>query len=335
MQIAKHFSLCYAATLLVLGCAREDTPTGPGRGEEIAAPSLAIAANTWITRADMSPERSGSATASVTNAAGQSIIYVIGGASINGGSLSRVQAYNVATNTWTYRASLPVPLFSTNGAGVIGGKIYVSGGRTNAVSYQNGLYMYDPARNTWTQKHSMPLQTAGGLTGVINNKLYVLASCHDPEHCDEFIGAALYRYDPATNLWTQLGTPARSHSYGVAGGLESRGSIVWTREQDVYDPATNTWTPKAPLPRKRYLGAGTAMEGKLYVIGGWEVNPDGSTTTVKTTSVYDPATNTWTTKAALPTARRDIAATRVFLNGQPRIEMIGGSRPGNNLAYIP
>ena len=31
----------------------------------------------------------------------------------------------------------------------------------------------------------------------------------------------------------------------------------------------------------------------------------------------------------------DLTATRVFLNGQPRVEVVGGSRPGNNLQYIP
>ena len=37
-------------------------------------------------------------------------------------------AYNVATNTWTFRHRLPKPLAGSNGAGVINGKIYVSGG---------------------------------------------------------------------------------------------------------------------------------------------------------------------------------------------------------------
>jgi hypothetical protein len=28
-------------------------------------------------------------------------------------------------------------------------------------------------------------------------------------------------------------------------------------------------------------------------------------------------------------------ATRVFLDGQPRIELVGGVAPGNNLQYVP
>jgi N-acetylneuraminic acid mutarotase len=89
------------------------------------------------------------------------------------------------------------------------------------------------------------------------------------------------------------------------------------------------------MPRRRWLGAGVALGGKLYVIGGYTENPDGSIKAVRTTSVYDAATDTWATKAPMPTARAHFAASRVVLNGQPRIEVVGGLRPGNNLAYIP
>lgn len=37
----------------------------------------------------------------------------------------------------------------------------------------------------------------------------------------------------------------------------------------------------------------------------------------------------------MPIARISFAGSRVVLNGQPRIEVVGGSRPGNNLAYTP
>jgi N-acetylneuraminic acid mutarotase len=80
------------------------------------------------------------------------------------------------------------------------------------------------------------------------------------------------------------------------------------------------------------MAAGVAAAGKLYVIGGLGETPDG-TVAVRTTSIYDPATDSWTNKAALPDPRNNIPAARVFLNGQPRIEVVGGRRPGNNLQY--
>ena len=85
----------------------------------------------------------------------------------------------------------------------------------------------------------------------------------------------------------------------------------------------------------RGRAAGATLGGRLYVIGGFRLEPDGTTTIVRTTSVYDPSTNTWTNKAPLPSARVGIAGSRVMLDGKGRIEVVGGSRPGNNLQYIP
>jgi hypothetical protein len=71
------------------------------------------------------------------------------------------------------------------------------------------------------------------------------------------------------------------------------------------------------------------------VIGGLQRNADGTITQVRTTSVYDPATNAWTNRAPMPTMRSRFSASRVVLNGMARIEVVGGSRPGNNLQYMP
>lgn len=116
-----------ALLLAGLGC-RDDIQSPTEAGSALAeAPELAVASNTWITRANMPSDRFDLTTAVVPNAAGQSILYAIGGrpASSSAG-LSKVQAYNVVTNSWSARAPLPVPLWETNGATVIDGKIYVA-----------------------------------------------------------------------------------------------------------------------------------------------------------------------------------------------------------------
>lgn len=47
---------------------------------------------------------------------------------------------------------MPIPVYATNCAGVIGGKVYVSGGVTRDKFFRNELQVYDPATNTWTLK---------------------------------------------------------------------------------------------------------------------------------------------------------------------------------------
>jgi N-acetylneuraminic acid mutarotase len=313
-------------------------------------PQLAVTSNTWLTRANVPSDRRQVTTATVTNAAGETILYAIGGKTLTSGwcsgTLSKVQAYNAATNTWTNRASLPAPLTETNGAGVINGKIYVSGGCFGYKAYSRQLWMYDPVANTWTQKHPMPFTSFAGTTGVINDQLYVMASCDGQEDCegDDPAGYPYYwgflRYNPASDTWTRLRSPANGdvYSHGAAATIGKKFYVTggWlNRATEAYDPATNTWANKASMGSPRYDAAYVASAAKFYIMGGVRTNPDGSRTVVATTSVYDPATNIWTHKAPMPTARTLIAAGRVVVNGQTRLSVVGGLRPGNHLQYIP
>ena len=265
----------------------------------------------------------------------KSVLYAIGG-STRGGSLSNVQAYNVATNSWSDRGPLPRPLYWTNWAGVIDGKIYISGGIASNDNFRAELYEYDPKTDTWRERAPMPTQGFRGITGVIDNRLYVVTDC-DQEDCFDFVSRAFYRYNPATNRWVVLPAPAYYHGWGFGGVIGGKFYVTGgSSALEVYDPATNQWTEKAPMPRRRWLGAGATLGGQLYVIGGFRDDPDGvSTISVATTSVYNPVTDTWSTRAPFLEPFIDLVASRVVFNGKPRIHVVGGTRPGNNRAYIP
>jgi N-acetylneuraminic acid mutarotase len=324
-----------------LGCREDaDSPTEP----TLATHPSASLSNSWVTRANLpNVERWGLTSAVVPNASGQSIFYAIGGSSTPSlgsatttGTTAKVHAYNVATNTWTLRRMMPLDLYKTNGTGVIDGKIYVSGGRTAGEKiYRRALLVYDPVTNIWTRKRDMPIATWGGITGVIGNQLYVL-TCEEQEDCGEHVRLGLYRYDPTTNQWSYLSTTEIALGRpmgGVMGGkLYATGGPAGALV--AYDPVTNQWTTKAPMPRPRRNGAGVALGGRLYILGGFERVED-SLRLVRKTSVYDPTTDRWTDLARMPTARYDFAASRVVVNGRPRIEAVGGLRPGNNVQYVP
>ncbi len=94
----------------------------------------------------------------------------------------------------------------------------------------------------------------------------------------------------------------------------------YTNTIEEYDPITNTWTAKTttssmPYPRGDY--AGCAVNGKIYAIGGWN-RPN---ITYDIVEEYDPATNTWTAKAPIPTARW--GHSLVILDGN--IYVVGGA----------
>jgi N-acetylneuraminic acid mutarotase len=324
-----------AAALLFAACS--DTTTGPRPAdmERAAGAEAAVVSNRWISRTDLpGVERFDLATAVVTSA-GRSVLYAIGGATGAGGSLTRVQAYDVATDTWFNRAPLPAARNTTNGAGVIDGKIYVTGGIQDNDDFRDELFVYDPTTNKWTEKSPMPTQGFRGVTGVIDGKLYVVTNC-DQENCFDFVSRALYRYDPATDTWAVLATPLAYHGWGYGGVIGGKFYVTGgSNLLEVYDPATNTWTTRAPLSRRRWLGASVALGGELYVIGGFIERGSGTIDAIRTTSVYNPGTNTWSNRAPFPEAFIGLSASRVILDGKPRIHVVGGSRPGNNRAYIP
>jgi N-acetylneuraminic acid mutarotase len=338
---APSFFAVSALLLAALGCRDEHgSPTEPA-----ATPSPAgVRSDAWITRAEMPRWRRHHVTATITNEARQSVMYVIGGVTIGGGLLPATnQAYNVATNRWRTAAPQPRSYWQGNGAGAIKGKIYISGGfhpSNEGPSASAALYMYDPVADTWTYKRSMPSRGMLGVTGVIGDRLYVLTGCPlGPVACDGDPVAAFYRYDPTTDSWATLPPPPRPHESGMAGVIGGKLYVVggwdgtWYGGQlDVYDPAANRWATKASMPRERFDAAGVALGGKLYVIGGFVIDPDSSTRPVRTTTVYDPATDSWTRRAPLPEALGFLAASRVVLNGEPRIEVVSERR---NLAYVP
>jgi N-acetylneuraminic acid mutarotase len=349
--------LAFAAFGLTACSDQTTTEPSPGAGPSPTAPELAVASNSWIVRAKMPSSWTDVAMATVTNAAGQSIVYAIGGRNpIWNNPQATVTAYNAATNTWTLRHPLPVRLASTNGAGVINGKIYISSGCTDrACNFPtDALFMYDPATDTWTQKRSIPPDTASGdyqpaygdgVTGVINGKLYVLSGrfvADPPSGYFESSDPLFYRYNPATDKWVELPRPSTVvgtdvWSANLSGVIDGKFYVMGGGWFAVYDPATNRWTKLTTgFAKDRYGAASAVLGAKLYVIGGTRYNAaTDARDTLAVTVRYDPTTGRWLRRADLPGPRTGIAASRVYLDGKARIEVVGGRGTGNNLQYVP
>src|SRR5262249_43376576 len=139
--------------------------------------------------------------------------------------------------------------------------------------------------------------------------------------------------------------------YAMGGTI---GPTLYLNTVEVYDPANNSWctststtptalcpTPPAPMPTARGYFAAATVNGKIYAIGGFNLN-GGSLNSVE---VYDPTSNSWCTSASntptalcptppapMPTARYGLAAATV--NG--KIYAIGGAGGSNTVeVYDP
>jgi hypothetical protein len=80
--------------------------------------------------------------------------------------------------------------------------------------------------------------------------------------------------------------------------------FVNTQPVKAAETAENSWTTMASMPTARYTVGVTAVNGKIYSIGG-----DRRSGFTAANEMYDPVTDTWTTKASMPTSRVGFAIT--------------------------
>ena len=117
----------------MVACGSENPvqPSTPGEGlsDRPATPELAVTTNSWLIKAKMPVNRTNMAVATVTNAAGQSVVYVIGGLTTTGmpsetSTCDTVPARGAGNGFITFMASMissvsPLATFEptlTNGA---------------------------------------------------------------------------------------------------------------------------------------------------------------------------------------------------------------------------
>ncbi len=126
------------------------------------------------------------------------------------------------------------------------------------------------------------------------------------------VGGKLYIGGGLTADW---GFPARSHPFDTL---------------QVFDPrAREGWAVAAKLHRERIYCATAAFDGRVWVIGGDYIEPDGSRYAVRTVEVYDPRTGRLERgpepELARPMPLALEAAGRLYVMGNGRGEY---DRPG-------
>jgi len=189
---------------------------------------------------------------------------------------------------WTTKAPMPTARFWYS-CEVVNGKIYVFGGAaTNNTPALASVEEYDPVTDTWTTKTPMPTPRYLTASAVVDGKIYIIG------------GDSIF-------------------ILGWADVLHS---------MEVYDPSSDTWdTQRTPMPTGRYAASACLVNGIIYVMGGVYMLPgDAVGRLLNVVEAYDPATDTWTTKAPMPTAR--FALSTVVVDG--KIYAMGGSAGGGH-----
>ena len=116
-------------------------------------------------------------------------IYSIGG-NTNSALLTECNKYEVATDTWTAIASLPVGR-RVLGTANVGNFIYAIAGSDAASVYQSTVYKYDITLDTWTAVAPMPVALGWVKAVGYNDKIYVAGGVD----ASSVIQSTVYVYD--------------------------------------------------------------------------------------------------------------------------------------------
>ena len=221
----------------------------------------------------------------------------------------------------------------------VNGKLYASQGLLPGFKPAGLLYEYDPARDSWSEKKVMPHPVHHAAVTAHNGKMYLFGGFDFPPPSGRRDGIRSPMRGSTTRRTTAGG---RLHQFSTARGgcsaavREAGGStclagrdpcagrarpVIRPRQPqqsfgtvEEYDPATNAWRTRAQMPTPCNHFGCEAVNGKVYAIGGrlsgaFIIGFPGKIAV----QVYDPAIDSWATKAPMPTSRSGLNTAQ--LNG--------------------
>ncbi|UOQ52315.1 Kelch repeat-containing protein [Hymenobacter cellulosivorans] len=184
---------------------------------------------------------------------------------------------------------------------------YMVGGGSPLTAFTDQVFRYDPAANSWG---SGALSTGQVPQHRLGKAVLLPADGITPARI--FVGQATTASGPLSNMPVlnaasgQLIAAPTSGSPTANGGMTTWNGLIYcfggqlpngafTNELRSYNPATGVWTYLPGMPEAK-SAQGAAINGKIYVIGGF----DGAVNSNRI-DTYDIATNQWQTLAPLPT----------------------------------
>jgi hypothetical protein len=156
--------------------------------------------------------------------------------------------------------------------------------------------------NSWASKAPMHVARSNLGVAVVNGKIYAIGGLVE----NGVVTGTNEEYDPATDTWTFRKPMPTARAHFATAVYQNKIYCIGGADgaNEVYDPAKDTWENKTAMPTPRSYISANVVNGKIYVIGGFV--PDGSGTgsgsRLAINEVYNPETDSWTTKTPMPTA---------------------------------
>jgi N-acetylneuraminic acid mutarotase len=219
------------------------------------------------------------------------------------------------------------------------GKIYVTGGLTGGTLNR----IYDIGTNSWSAGAAVPVAVYDQGHAYWNGKVYVVGGI-----VGGVASSGVYAYDVASNTWSaplaslpqaefDMACAAINNKIYCANGSTGSDQI---NNLYIYDIGANSWTSGANSPQASNFPAGTAIGGKLYMIGGGNpfagpaarqsrkaksaVDAANLPLSFSDTYLYDPVANSWAPTPSLNVARSFADAATVNTADGETAVVVGG-----------
>lgn len=233
---------------------------------------------------------------------------------------STFYSFDPATETWTQLANHPAG-YQHNALVADDTYIYSYGGAdVNGYSYAN-VYRYNPSTDAWTSLTNMPeaLHYHGYAAAQVNGNWYLYSvGGYFSNGTTYYALHRIYKYDVVTGTWSNPASlPGKIAMYNPSyNGAERNGKLYWVGGRKyrlawaipiVWDPSTDQvsfGTPYANFTASSYYYTYQSMavvdvggSPKMYLLGGNYYTGVGY---FLNNFEWDPATDTWASKAAPP-----------------------------------
>lgn len=229
----------------------------------------------------------------------------------------------IRTTAGAWHAQADTPQARSRAAAVAygsGGQVFVLGGESQGGNLEASILDYDSATNHWYSAANLAVPVTNAGAGVIGDTIYVVGG-YDGAN----VQSVLQAYNPLLNSVLVIssdplpqprfgaGVAALNNKLYVIGGADnSQAAQNTVYEFDPVRPAGSRWQLKSAMPTARlYLGA-AAVDGIIYAVGG--VSRVVQPVDLATVEAYDPATDTWSSRASMTTPRGGLALVGVNSN---------------------
>ncbi|XP_066867601.1 kelch-like protein 32 isoform X5 [Kogia breviceps] len=237
-------------------------------------------------------------------------LYIIGGKKREVCKVKELRYFNpvdqenallAAIANWSELAPMPVGR-SHHCVAVMGDFLFVAGGEVEHASGRTCAVRtacrYDPRRNSWAEIAPMKNCREHFVLGAMDEYLYAAGGRNELRQ----VLPTVERYCPKKNKWTFVQPFDRSlscHAGYVADGLLwISGGVTNTAQYQnrlmVYEPNQNKWISRSPMLQRRVYHSMAAVQRKLYVLGGNDLDYNNDRVLVRHIDAYNMDADQWT-----------------------------------------